>query len=74
MVTWPFQVLESMVGWVKHSTSALERELVIDEIRNLQFFDVGLKQRINQEKNGLGLSRLWLLAISDGQLVLRGNE
>jgi hypothetical protein len=74
VVTFPFQVLERMVGWVKYSTSDLDRELVIDEIRNLKFFDVGIEQRISQVKKGLGLSRMWLLVISDGQLILRGNK
>jgi hypothetical protein len=74
VVTLPFQVLERMVGWVKHSTSDLDRELIIDEIRNLESFEVGLDETISYDKNGLGLSRLWLLEISQGQLVLRGNE
>lgn len=74
VVTLPFQVLERMVGWVKHSTSDLDRELIIDEIRNIQSYEVGLEETISYEKNGLGLSHLWLLEISQGQLVLRGNE
>jgi len=74
VIVFPFQVLERMVGWVKHSTSNLDRELIIDEIRNLKSFDVGLEQTINYENNGLGLNRLWLLGISEGQLVLRGNR
>jgi len=74
VVTLPFQVLERMVGWVKHSTSDLDRELIIDEIRNLESFEVGLEETINYQKNGLGFSRLWLLEISQGQLVLRGNK
>jgi len=74
VIVFPFQVLERMVGWVKHSTSNLDRELIIDEIRNLKSFDVGLEQTISHENNGLGLNRLWLLDISEGQLVLRGNR
>jgi hypothetical protein len=63
-----------MVGWVKHSTSDLDRELIIDEIRKIESYEVGLEQIISYERNGLGLSHLWLLEISKGQLVLRGNE
>jgi hypothetical protein len=74
VVTLPFQVLERMVGWVKHSTSDLDRELIIDEIRNIESYEIGLKETISYEKNGLGLSHLWLLEISQGQLVLRGKE
>ena len=74
VVTLPFQVLERMVGWVKHSTSDLDRELIIDEIRKIESYEVGLEQIISYERNGLGLSHLWLLEISKGQLVLRGNE
>ncbi|MFT5296339.1 MAG: hypothetical protein ACI9YH_002359 [Colwellia sp.] len=74
VVTLPFQVLERMVGWVKHSTSDLDRELIIDEIRNIESYEIGLEETISYEKNGLGLSHLWLLEISQGQLVLRGNE
>jgi len=74
VIIFPFQVLERMVGWVKHSTSNLDRELIIDEIRNLKSFDVGLEQTISYEKNGLGLNRVWLLGMSEGQLVLRGNK
>jgi hypothetical protein len=74
VVTLPFQVLERMVGWVKHSTSDLDRELIIDEMRNLESYEVGLEETINYDENGLGLSRLWLLELSQGQLVLRGNE
>ncbi len=40
----------------------------------LKLFDVVLEQEVSQEKSGLSLGRLWLLGISDGQLVLRGNE
>jgi hypothetical protein len=74
VVTLPFQVLERMVGWVKHSTSDLDRELIIDEIRKIESYEVGLEEIISYEGNGLGLSHLWLLEISKGQLVLRGNE
>jgi hypothetical protein len=74
VVTLPFQVLERMVGWVKHSTSDLDRELIIDEIRELESFEVGFEHTINHDNNGLGLGQLWLLKISNGQLVLRGNE
>ena len=74
VVTLPFQVLERMVGWVKHSTSDLDRELIIDEIINIESYEIGLEETISYEKNGLGLSHLWLLEISQGQLVLRGNE
>ena len=74
VVTLPFKVLKRMLGWVKNSTNSLDRELIIDEIRNLESFEVGLEETINYKKNGLGLSRLWLLEIGQGKLVPRVNK
>lgn len=74
VINLPFQVLERMVGWIKHSTSDLDRELLIDEIRSLKSFDVGLEQTISHNNNGLGLDELWILEVNNGLLVLRGKE
>jgi len=60
VVTLPFQVLDQVVGWVKHAGSDISSGEVVDTFSRMKNFNAGLYKLISIDKNRIILGDSWL--------------
>ena len=60
VVTLPFQVLDQVVGWVKHAGSDISSAEVVETFNRMKNYDGGLDQHITVSKDRVILNNSWL--------------
>ena len=60
VVTLPFQVLDQVVGWVKHAGSDISNSEVVETFSRMKNYNAGLHKLINIDKNRVILGDSWL--------------
>jgi len=69
VVTLPFQILDKVVGWVKHTGADTNSVMVADNISRFTKLNIGLASSINL-KNNVVVDDIWLVkANKDGKFV-----
>ena len=70
VVTLPFQVLDQMVGWVKHSGSDISSSEVLDTFARMKNFDAGLHKAVSVGEDRVLLGDTWLTQVDpQGRLI-----
>lgn len=71
VLTIPFQVIDEVVGWVKHSGNELNQEKVLATFSRMKNYNVGLKSPITLDKSRHIIRQYWLTRYNkSGQFVL----
>ena len=65
VVTLPFQVLDQVVGWVKHAGSDISNAEVVETFNRMKNFDNGLHKAITINKDRVILGESWLTKMND---------
>jgi uncharacterized protein YnzC (UPF0291/DUF896 family) len=60
VITLPFQVLDKVVGWVKHAGANLNKTIIADSLSNLNHFDIGLGKPVSIRKDKIIIDNIWL--------------
>jgi hypothetical protein len=70
VVTLPFQILDKMVGWVKHSGADINSRIIADKIKNQSKLNIGLSKSINISRDNIVINDAWLLKTNkDGNFI-----
>lgn len=70
VITLPFQVLDKVVGWVKHAGANLNKTIIADSLSNLSHFDIGLDKPVSIRKDKIIIDNTWLTkANHDGKFT-----
>ena len=70
VITLPFQVLDKVVGWVKHAGADLNKTIIADSLSNLSHFDIGLNKPVSIRKDKVIIDNIWLTqANNDGKFI-----
>lgn len=75
LITLPFQILDKVVGWVKHSGTNINADIVNNRLSRMKNFDVGLASPISIDSNRVILDKIWLTQINkQGEFINKRDE
>lgn len=73
VITLPFQILDKVVGWVKHAGADINRKIIAQELRSFKSFDLGLNEKVNLKKSNVIINKVWFTQANKNGLFIENQ-